>query len=263
MRESFPRKQAGQSIGAGHINKLSKVARRAGTPDQGSHMFGRDGSYANPAPFAQRTFVIVEEEEDSENSSSSSSSSSSQSVSSSSSGSEPSFTPRPQEIYNIKPLYFDHETEEWKRDDDHNSMELDTGGLGLSFAEGDVVVAYWEPQRGAWIPVLGEGGDPWIVFQPDRVCPNVGLSCNCSVSIVKAASCGSGVKIGDEVQVWDFNRNAFNLPEELLFASYGLAHKFKNGFFQFAAPGDTPAGCVWVVTQMFCVNEDQGSGEGS
>lgn len=222
---------------------------------------GAPGATANFAPFAQRTYVIVDFEEDDADSSSSSSASSESS--SSSSNSSDTFEPRRTDLYRARPLYYDHETEEWKRDDSHNALDLDAGGTRLSFAVGDVVVAYWDPQRVALIPIDGGGGDPWIIFQPTEVCPDVGLACNCSVVIVRGASCSSGVNVGDELQVWDFNRNSFNLPEDLLFNSYGLAHKFKNGFFQFAAPGNTPAGCVWVVTQMFCVIEDQGSGEDS
>jgi hypothetical protein len=111
-------------------------------------------------------------------------------------------------------------------------------------------------------------GDPWIIFQPRDVCTGVGFACNCSVSVIRAASCNSGLTVGDEVNVWDFNRNAFNLPEELLFNSYGLAHKFTNDFFQFddlegSGSGSGVDDCVWVVTQMFCVVEDQGSGSAS
>lgn len=96
-----------------------------------------------------------------------------------------------------------------------------------------------------------------IVFRPIDVCPGIGFPCDCCLAEVLAASCGSGVKEGDTVQVWDVNRCYFNLPSEILFASQFTATLFK-AHGGLVSPGDeSPPGCIWRVNGSCCTETSE------
>ena len=229
MREVFPRKTRGQPLTAKHINDLSRAARAVGTPMPGSYMMSTVGANAAFPPFAQRTFVVLDapeevSDESSSSSSSTSSSSSSQSRSSSSSNGDYNFEPRPSIIYKIKPLYYDHTAEQWKLDTDHNFLDMDAGGVDQTFTEGDVVIAFWDEQRDAWIPIRTTGGLDIIRFEIVSVggCE----TCRAIATVLSRPEGQSKVRFEDsnsQVRVYDFAGCWLNASEEDLIGLRGYA----------------------------------------
>jgi hypothetical protein len=99
-------------------------------------------------------------------------------------------------------------------------------------------------------------GSELIQFQPTDVCEGIGLTCDCVTATVLTASCGSSVEPGDVVQVWDQSRGWFQMPEALLFASVGWAHKVKvTEADQYDLPFDVGP-CRYVVISMDCIEQE-------
>lgn len=104
--------------------------------------------------------------------------------------------------------------------------------------------------------IASGGGDDIIQFRPTDVCEGIGFSCDCVTAVVLTAGCNSSLAPGDIVQVWDQTRALFNMPQGLLFASAGWAHKVKvTEADQYGLPFDLGP-CRWVVTNMNCVEEE-------
>lgn len=99
-------------------------------------------------------------------------------------------------------------------------------------------------------------GSELIQFQPTDVCEGIGLTCDCVTATVLTASCGSSVQSGDVVQVWDQSRGWFQMPEALLFASVGWAHKVKvTEAERYDLPFDVGP-CRYVVISMDCIEQE-------
>lgn len=131
MRETFPHKSKGDTLSADHINRLSDVARRLASGQTGSYLYGNDQQLAGPIPFIQRLMIVTE-------------------------------VPFPDEYdgcdgnddaYKCKPIYYDHDTKEWKTNDDAEDSCLDADVLGAIFQTGQKLTAWYDPQRGAYIPL--------------------------------------------------------------------------------------------------------------
>jgi hypothetical protein len=102
----------------------------------------------------------------------------------------------------------------------------------------------------------GSAAGEMIQFQPTDVCEGIGLTCDCVTATVLTASCGSSVQPGDTIQVWDQSRGWFQMPEELLFASVGWAHKVKvTEAEQYDLPFDVGP-CRYVVISMDCIEQE-------
>ena len=87
--------------------------------------------------------------------------------------------------------------------------------------------------------------------------PGIGSICDAVVATVLSAECGSGLQIGDEVNVWDRSRSWFAMPEDLLFASSGNAHYMKVSDEERYNIGDLdPGPCRWEVVNMNCIEDD-------
>lgn len=100
-------------------------------------------------------------------------------------------------------------------------------------------------------------GGGFITFQPFDIVPGIGSICDAVVATVLSSECGSGVQIGDEVNVWDRSRSWFAMPEDLLFASVGSAHYMKVSDAERYALGDLdPGPCRWEVNHMDCIESD-------
>lgn len=123
MREIFPKKKAGDSLSAGHINTLGEVARRVADPVQGSHGQGWDGKTAGLIPTFIRTLVIVEPNDEEKR------------------------------LYKAFPLYYDQDDESWSTDTEEE-LEVDSAGLDIDLADDDIINAYYHKQRGRWIPLV-------------------------------------------------------------------------------------------------------------
>lgn len=154
MFERFGKKYPGDSLSAEHINLLTELAEKLAMRTVPANLAHDIGGHGSPfPPFQQRTFIIVSSEDDDTDDADDESS-----YSSSSSSSVESSTGALGSIYSIRPRYFDHSSGLWATDEESNVFELDTRDLGVEFSVGDTLVAYWDPQRVAWIPVMSAGG---------------------------------------------------------------------------------------------------------
>lgn len=173
MTDEFPDKKPGDSLSAKHINALSRAAGISSSNVPGSFNSSFKGKSFHHAPFQQRVMKItrvyyetsdVDDESDESSWSSSSVSSSSRSFSNSES-SLSSFSTNKRRYYEAQPLYYDADSNSWVLNDEESAYDLDASAFIGNFAVGDTVVAWWEPQRGAFIaqPLLSsssssEGG---------------------------------------------------------------------------------------------------------
>lgn len=141
MREVLPDKSPGDPLSAQHVNILSDGARAALDQNPESYRIGKQGRTTNPPPFTQSMVVVVEIDDVSDESSSSSSTSS---------GSEFRDIGT---IYDVRRLYYDHLVDsKWKENDEDGPWELDTTGFNLLLTIGDIIPAWYDPQRGAFVP---------------------------------------------------------------------------------------------------------------
>lgn len=123
----FPDKKPGDALGAGHINDLNAAARMIMYNGQGSHESRHKGTRANTPPWRQRTYVVIEKTY---------------------TGDEECDT-----SYEARSLYFDNIANQWLVNTDENPYCIDASAFGDVISIGDVVVAYWDPQRGTLIPI--------------------------------------------------------------------------------------------------------------
>lgn len=131
MRENFPHKKAGDTISAHHLNMLSDVARRTGTPIPSPYGYRSGQASANLAPFNQRLFKIT------------------------------TITNAP--VYGAKPWYYDTDDSTWKKDDEVQEIDIDASAIEATFILDDVVEAYYDPQRDAYIPILSGDSAPGAI----------------------------------------------------------------------------------------------------
>lgn len=126
---SLPRKKEGDALGATHVNYLSDATERFN--EQVGHGYGvsSDGHHTSLPPFNQRTFAV------------------------SALGCDGNAA-----YYTIKPRYYDSANGTWATDTDADGFCLDPTDFGLEYAVDDILTAYWDEQRGAWIPMSGAAG---------------------------------------------------------------------------------------------------------
>ena len=105
---------------------------------------------------------------------------------------------------------------------------------------------------GRWHKKGGSGGGGFIRFVPTgEPCPGIGFACDCTESIVTMVLCtGSGVQVGDLINVWDQDDH-FKMPPELLTTTSFWAHFMKYQPVSGAAFGN-PGPCSWVCTGQAC-----------
>ncbi len=252
-RKTYPIKQPGDILGAGHVNALSAAAKL--TDNQpGSFTYGTDNAIDVQAPFYQRAVIVVQIGEPLVSSSSSSSSKSSSSISSSSGLDVPL---RRSDLVLVRPLYYDSTADRWKTDDEEGPYELDIGVLGLSVDVDEILTAYWDPQRDAFVPVSGVGGaGVKVLFEIRDV---FFLLSFCFVSAeVMARPCGS-MKVADEddneeIRVYDLHGCLFNEPPGDLVNRVGTAVRVevKEGA-EVGDCGNIPEKtCLWMVDSLCC-----------
>ncbi len=162
-RERFPRKKGGDDLSAGHVNRLGRVCERVARRLPGGGTGIQTDSFDSQSPFAkweQFTFEITNTQINSSDGADSG-------------------------LYLGRIRTYEFDDENWEIDDDENEYEidatsLDTTNLGAKFSVGDKVVAYWDPQRGMFVPVHLVGFD----------------RCN---AVLKGGISGSGNKTVDAV----------------------------------------------------------------
>lgn len=121
--------------GATHINVLSDAAERMA--EQRGHGYGVGPN--NLPPFNQRTFVVTAEGCDGNAS-----------------------------LFTIKPRYWSSDA--WASDSDNQGECLDPTDVGINLAVGDVLTAFWDDQRGAWIPINVVTGNQDAGSSPSGCC---------------------------------------------------------------------------------------------
>lgn len=146
-------------------------------------------------------------------------------------------------------------------DIDHTRADVVAGEYVLASSTSGPLEILYQPgttgEHECVVRFAGGGGAAEIIqFQPTDVCEGIGLTCDCVTATVLTASCGSSVQPGDVVQVWDQSRGWFQMPEELLFASVGWAHKVKvTEAEQYDLPFDVGP-CRYVVISMDCIEQE-------
>lgn len=134
MRETFKTKRRGDSLSADHVDSLSKVLRGtlASSSYQSSTDTGSFKSIVQPPDFVQDLFEIISQDNEAIS------------------------------LFMARPRWYDRDTSAWRTDDDTGPYLLDATMFDESTYEiGDIVVAYWDEQRIAFIPA----SQP-----PDEVC---------------------------------------------------------------------------------------------
>src|SRR5690606_18836779 len=206
MRELFKDKQPGDTLGAGHINKLNKIARIVANQNPGAFTYGTEYGHAGPTPYVQRVVIVTGVPE------SASSNSSSQS-----SGS--TIDPDNGLVYKCKYRYYDptveDEEDRWKTDDDAGEFDLDAESVEIDLSKNDVLCAWWDPQRGAFIPLKSEGGGSL-----DR---GSTTTSDCCGDCVKAGSIQDCAVVGEAANQYSFP-TPNDLPTEHFGASIILTH---------------------------------------
>ncbi len=146
MSEKFPTKKPGDSLEAQHVNDLSGEARSvAGFSVSGGLSMSRGKNFISihgPPRWKQYVFEISNlkvNDDDTDDSG----------------------------MYLGKVRYFEFSetkyTGEWKTDDEQE-WELDASGLGVSFSVGDKLVAWWDAQRGMFVPCFSSSLTPRILY---------------------------------------------------------------------------------------------------
>lgn len=90
------------------------------------------------------------------------------------------------------------------------------------------------------------------------------LGCDLVVGIVNHVSCGyTGVRVGDEVNIYDPEYCHFNLPIELLVGMNGTATMMDSDYYQEGLENVLPcvrelvdAGCMWMIDTLCCSEEE-------
>jgi hypothetical protein len=161
------------------------------------------------------------------------------------------------------PLYVDDEgspildiggNKQFSPDYLYNSKKHKTGPLDIS----------WDESRGVW---TGGGGAPRIRFTILSAAFTVGfgaLGCDHVVVQVNHISCGgTGVSVGDEVNVYDPEYCHFNLPIELLVGLNGTATLMKSENYQTDVSYVVDCveelrngGCMWMIDTLCCSEEE-------
>lgn len=190
----FNDKQPGDTLGAKHINKLNAAARIVAAQNPGAFLSGNEYGIVGPIPFVQR---VVE-------------------VTGSDSGG----------IYRCRPRYYDisesEENDRWKTDTSDNEYFLDGNATNETFEIRDILPAYWDPQRDAYIPIKSE----FSVIADDVV--DIGL-CECG-GCVESGSITDCAAIGEAL-----NSYRVNMPNA----------DYREAFGNFVVL-EWSTGCTWV-----------------
>ncbi len=114
MADEFPIKKKGDGLSHEHVNALSEVARMTR-----NHLGGSPHTL-----WRQHIFKVTEDD---------------------------SAEGATEGIYKGKMRYFSHGGEEWKEKD--REWDLDTNGLEIAVSVDDFIMAYWDEQRGMFVPI--------------------------------------------------------------------------------------------------------------
>jgi len=137
MRETFPQKERGDRLEAKQVNALSEIGRRAGVSVPGSFITGlAGGTFSAQGPLPRDTQAPVEITEDLGDC-----------------------------LYRCNLRYYSHSQSKWKSQT--KEWQLDASALGMTFTVGDIVIAYWQEQRGKFIPIVYTDPPPLLEVNGD------------------------------------------------------------------------------------------------
>ncbi len=133
MRETFPKKNRGDSLTHQHVNDLSSVARRfSDFRVSGGLSLNHGESFVSLSTLPPFTQYILEvsntkiNDEDTDDSG----------------------------FYLGKVRYYSASDSEWNTNDDRE-WEVDVSGVSYELRVGDIIVAWWDEQRGMFTPTVG------------------------------------------------------------------------------------------------------------
>lgn len=150
----------------------------------------------------------------------------------------------------------------WGRDTDGNPVPAHPDKTGeyhpdfrtnTSLWKAGPVDIRWDESRGVWAAAGGGGGGFAVVKPTGEPVPGIGFTCDAVVATVITASCGSSVKPGDIIYIWDLCRNWLNMPPELLIETIFNVQYVKVHEPEHDRPQSLEGNCRWVVTGMCCV----------
>ena len=133
MAEPFPRKKPGDDLEAEHVNRLSEIARKVSDGTETGYVVSEGGRSAGLMPFIQRPMVVTAEECDLDGD-----------------GTVPAAEQGRDEV---RPRYYDQGDDTWKTDMDAGPYCLDTDAASILVEVDDIIVAFYDPQSGRFIPV--------------------------------------------------------------------------------------------------------------
>ena len=133
MRETFPHKNKGDSLEASHVNDLSNIARRTGTPPTHSNVTNLRGVSAPLSAWTQASVKITNLNIGGDDTDTSG-------------------------LYLCRVRVFDGTNWVFSEID----YILDANSIGCSFAVDDITTAYWQQQRGAWLPIVCDEANPFL-----------------------------------------------------------------------------------------------------
>jgi len=134
-KELFPDKSEGDVLGASHVNKLNRAARAVTSALGTSFVMGHGPGESPFPPFIQIPIEVIAESCDGDT-----------------------------DLVEIRPLYYDSDSATWKLNDKSGPYCLDPSVFDLSFSTGDQLVAFWNSQRGMFLPLNPGSGCDTIHF---------------------------------------------------------------------------------------------------
>jgi hypothetical protein len=200
-------KEEKQRLGAGHLNEMSRVLNIVGAQHVGAYGFGNEkGAQAASPPAEIRRVEVTFDAFDGD-----------------------------EDMRTIELMYYDTATSTWEKDAQQGPWPLDP--LDLDAAVGDDFIAYFDIQRGAYLPVGGAGGGGdligFTITSVDCLAGTVGTT---DASIVRYTQCTTppGDDEYGEYTIYDFFGFIADLTETELLGGRALA------IYWNVRPGCTP-----------------------
>lgn len=148
-----------------------------------------------------------------------------------------------------------------------STSESGPGSSGKSACDVFYVMFNQDSKRWEVIDAGGGSQTPKIRFTIVATNFSVGLGalgCDLVVGLVNHVSCGyTGVRVGDEVNIYDPEYCHFNLPIELLVGLSGTATMMDSDYYQDGLESVLPcvrelveARCMWMIDTLCCSEEE-------
>ena len=215
MGELFPHKEPGDDLEADHVNRLSDVARKVSDGTETGYTINEGGKSAGLMPFIQRPMVVTGRGCDFDG--------------------DGSVSAAEQRLFEVRPRYYDPFDDTWRTDLDAGPYCLDPEAVDISVEVDDVVVAYYDPQSGRFIPTEGGGKAKGyrVLFEIDETLSDI--------DAFRAAKCTVLWKVcggGDIPDVLGSNQIIVLDPLECVFDEDGADLIDRKGIAEWMEPLD-------------------------